>query len=397
MNSTELRQKRATLWDKTKAYLNEHTDENGLMSAEDTAEYERMEKEIVDLGQSIERTERAEQMDHDMNAAISSALTSRPGAPADKQGIAADVYNTAYNQYLRNRTVPSEVYNALEEGVDSEGGYLVPTEFERTLVQALNEENVVRGMCKVITTRNDRKIPIVSAHGSAAWIEEEGAFTESDETFNQVSLGANKLGTLIKVSIELLADSAFDLQAYLSSEFGRRIGAKEEEGFLSGTGAANNQPTGLLAATGGATTGVTAASATAITADELLDLIHSVTTPYRRRSQFLMNDSTMKLIRKLKDANNQYLWQPSLQAGQPDMLLGYRVNASPSMPAAAASAKAIAFGDFKGYWIADRKGRVFQRLNELYATTGQVGFLGYERVDGRLVDTSAIKLLAMHA
>lgn len=162
MNSIELRQKRAALWDKAKAFLNEHTGENGLMSAEDTTQYETMEAEIVNLGQSIERAERAEQMERDMNEPTDTALKGRPGrCNEEATGIASDAYNTAYNQYLRSRIVPSEVCNALEEGTDSEGGYLVPTEFERKLVQALEEENVVRSLANVITTRNDRKIPVV--------------------------------------------------------------------------------------------------------------------------------------------------------------------------------------------------------------------------------------------
>ena len=197
---------------------------------------------------------------------------------------------------------------------------------------------------------------------------------------------------MIKVSEELLNDSVFDLKNYISREFARRIGAKEEEAFFTGDG--SGKPLGILAATGGAETGITAASATAITADELIDLFYSLKAPYRRNAVWVLNDSTIKAIRKLKDNNGQYLWQPSLTAGTPDTILGRPVRTSAYMPAIAASAKTIAFGDFSYYWIADRQGRSFKRLNELYAANGQVGFRASQRVDGKLILPEAIKVLA---
>ena len=153
----------------------------------------------------------------------------------------------------------------------------------------------------------------------------------------------------------------------------------------------------MLAATGGAETGVTAASATAVTADELMDLYYSLKSPYRKKSVWVLNDSTIKAIRKLKDNNGQYLWQPSLTAGAPDMILGRPIKTSAYMPAIAAGAKTIAFGDFSYYWIADRQGRSFKRLNELFAATGQVGFLASQRVDGKMILAEAVKVLVQKA
>ena len=157
---------------------------------------------------------------------------------------------------------------------------------------------------------------MVASKGTASWIDEEGAYTESDDSFGQVSIGAYKLGTMIKVSEELLNDSVFDLESYIAREFARRIGTKEEEAFFTGDG--TGKPLGILAASGGAETGVTAASATAVTADELIDLFYSLKSPYRKNAVWVLNDSTIKAIRKLKDNNGQYLWQPSLVAGTPD-------------------------------------------------------------------------------
>ena len=291
---------------------------------------------------------------------------------------------------------PHIIRNALQEGTDSEGGYLVPDEFERTLVKALEEENIFRKLAKIIqTSSGDRKIPVVTTHGSAAWLDEEEQLTESDEVFGQTSLSAHKLGTFIKVSDELLNDSVFDLESYISTEFARRIGSKEEEAFFTGDG--SGKPTGIFAASGGADVGVTSAAAAALTADELIDLFYSLRSPYRKKAVWVMNDSTVKAIHKLKDGNGQYLWQPALTAGTPDTILNRQVYTSSYVPAIAAGVKTIAFGDFGYYWIADRQGRSFKRLNELFATTGQVGFMATQRVDGKLILSEAIKVLQQKA
>ena len=402
MTILELREKRAKAWEAAKAFLDSHRKENGVLSAEDDAAYTKMEQEITDLGKEIARLERQEALDAELNRPVNRPLTGKPGGRADaddgedKTGRASDDYRKNFWNAMRSKAPMPAVTNALQVGTDSEGGYLVPDEYERTLVEALEEENIFRQMAKVIkTSSGDRKIPVVASKGTASWIDEEGAYPESDDSFGQVSIGAYKLGTMIKVSEELLNYSVFDLQSYISREFARRIGAKEEEAFFTGDG--KGKPLGVLAATGGAETGVTAASATAVTADELMDLYYSLKSPYRKKSVWVLNDSTIKAIRKLKDNNGQYLWQPSLTAGAPDMILGRPIKTSAYMPAIAAGAKTIAFGDFSYYWIADRQGRSFKRLNELFAATGQVGFLASQRVDGKMILAEAVKVLVQKA
>lgn len=377
MTILELREKRAKAWDAAKAFLDSHRTDKGTLSAEDDATYSRMEQDISDLGKEIARMERREALDAELNKPVNHPITGKPAGDqqTEKKGRASDEYKRNFWNAMRLQGNPYEIRNALQEGTDSEGGYLVPDEYERTLVQALEEENVFRRLAKVIqTSSGDRKIPIVTSHGSAAWLDEEDALTESDE---------------------LLNDSVFDLPSYISTEFARRIGAKEEEAFFVGDG--SGKPTGIFAATGGAQTGITAASSTAITADELIDLFYSLKSPYRRKAVWVMNDSTVKAIRKLKDNQGQYLWQPSLTAGTPDTILNRPVYTSSYVPAIAAGAKTIAFGDFSYYWIADRQGRSFKRLNELFATTGQVGFMATQRVDGKLILSEAIKVLAQKA
>jgi HK97 family phage major capsid protein len=394
----ELREKRAKAWDAAKAFLDSKRGADGLLSAEDVTVYEKMEADVVNLGKEIDRLERQQALDAELNKPVNTPITGKPGQPnpENKTGRASDEYKRAFWNAMRSKAAGYEVLNALQVGTDSEGGYLVPDEFERTLVEALEEENIFRQLAKVITTSSgDRKIPVVASKGTASWVNEEGAIPESDDAFGQVSIGAYKLATMIKVSEELLNDSIFNLESYIAREFARRIGAKEEESFFIGDG--TGKPTGIFNATGGAELGVTAASATAITVDEIMDLFYSLKSPYRKNAVFVMNDSTVKAIRKLKDGNGQYLWQPSITAGQPDTILNRPVKTSAYVPAIAAGAKTIAFGDFGYYWVADRQGRSFQRLNELYAATGQVGFKATQRVDGKLILAEAIKVLQMKA
>ena len=396
--TNELRNQRARIWEQAKAFLDSHRNNNGVLSAEDTETYERMEQDIVNLGKEIDRQDRLDAFEREMKAPTSEPLTCKPdGAKVDmKTGRASDEYKKNFWNALRSKYPLPSITNALQVGTDTEGGYLVPDEFERTLVEALEEENIFRTLATIIhTSSGDRKIPVVASKGTAGWIDEEGLYPESDDTFGQLSLGAYKLGTMIKVSEELLNDSAFDLEAYITREFARRIGTKEEEAFFTGNG--TGKPLGLLADTGGAETGVTTASGTAISADEIIDLYYSLRVPYRMKAKWIMNDSTVAAVRKLKDQHGQYLWQPSMVAGTPNTILGCEVITTPFMPTIAAGAKAISFGDYSYYWIADRQGRTFKRLNELYATTGQVGFLGSQRVDGKLILTEAIKVLKLKA
>ena len=139
------------------------------------------------------------------------------------------------------------------------------------------------------------------------------------------------------------------------------------------------------------------ASSTAVTFDEIIDLYYALRAPYRQDAVFIMNDATIKSLRKLKNGSGDYIWQPSTTLGTPDRVLNRPVYTSQFMPTIAASAKAILFGDLSYYWVADREGRQFKRLNELYAATGQVGFLASERVDGKLILAEAVQVMAMKA
>ena len=391
----ELREKRAKAWEAAKAFLDSKRGADGLLSAEDTATYDKMEADVVALGKEIERLERQAAIDAELARPTSNPITNQPGSGAGdekKTGRASDAYNRAFWDSIRDRGNHYELRNTLTIGTDSEGGYLVPDEFERRLVDALKEENFFRSLATIIrTSSGDRKIPVVTGHGEAAWMDENGLYPESDDNFGMTSIGAFKLGTAIKVSDELLNDSVFDLQAYIASEFARRIGTKEEEAFLIGDGI--SKPTGLFNT---AENGVTTAGAN-ITFDDVMDLYHSLRSPYRKKAVWLLNDTTVKALRKLKDGNGNYIWQPSVQIGQPDMILNRPYYTSSFVPDLTAGNKVMAFGDFSYYWIADRQGRSFKRLNELYAANGQVGFLASQRVDGKLILPEAVKTMTLKA
>lgn len=389
----DLREKRAKAWDAAKAFLDAHRGTDGMLSAEDSATYDRMEAEVINFGKEIERAERAHALEAEMNKTVNTILTGRPEATVEeKTGRASNAYKKAFNTMMRQRGVDHTVFNALQVGTDSEGGYLVPDEFERQLIDGLQDENVVRPLAHVITTSSGtHKIPVVTSHGSAAWTDEEHAYNVSDEAFGQTSLGAHKLTTMIVVSEELLNDSAFNMESYIAKEFGRRIGAAEEQAFLLGNG--TGKPTGIIGTAGNT---VTSGTANKISADDVIDLFYSLKAGYRRNAHFMCNEAIVKALRKLKTTDGQYLWQPSLVAGTPDTILGRPIITTSYMDDTVASTKdAMIFADFNYYWIADRTGRSFKRLNELYAATGQVAFLASERVDGKLILAEAASKLVI--
>ena len=170
-------------------------------------------------------------------------------------------------------------------------------------------------------------------------MDEGGLYPESDDTFGQVTISAYKLGTAIKVSEELINDSVFDLESYIAAEFARRVGTKEEEAFITGNG--TGKPTGVFTSAESAVT----TAGTTITFDDVMDLYHSLRAPYRHKAVWLLNDTTVKALRKLKDGNGNYIWQPSVVVGQPDMILNRPYYTSNFIPDMTAGNKVMAFGD----------------------------------------------------
>lgn len=390
MRVQELIEKRAKVWETAKNFVDTHEDKNGNLSAEDKETYSRMEAEIEELTNSIERQQRAERREQELSKPVNSPITGKPYKDEPqgevKTGRASDEYKKAMLTALRSNF--RQVSNVLQEGVDADGGYLVPEEYDHRLIDVLTEENIMRGIATKITTSGEHKINIAATKPAAAWIEEGEALSFGDATFEQKILDAHKLHVAIKITEELLYDNAFGLENYIITEFGKALANAEEDAFLNGDGV--GKPTGIFDKTkGGESIGTLTA---ALKSDDILDLIYKLKRPYRKNASFIMNDATLAQIRKLKDNNGQYLWQPSYQANEPDKILGYNIRTSAFAPT-----DAIAFGDYKYYNIGDRGSRSFKQLNELFAGNGMIGYVAKERVDGLLILPEAVKILCLKA
>ena len=393
MNINEMIEKRAKLWESTKKFLEDHTDKDGKMTAADAEAYEKMEADIAEMGKTIARLEKQAEMDKKLAQPTSRPLTGKPrtaepGAD-EKKGTASDAYRKA--MFTAIRTKFRDVSDVLQEGIDESGGYLVPDEYDKRLIDVLDEENVLRGLATNIRTSGERKINIAATKPAALWVEEGGALTFGDATFDQKLLDAHKLHVAIKITEELLADNAFQLEDYIITQFGKAIANAEEDAFLNGDG--EGKPTGVFK---DALVGVTIGTVD-IDADDVIDLIYKLKRPYRKNATFITNDSTLAVLRKLKDENGNYLWQPSLQSGEPDRILGYGIRTSQFAPKLAAGNVALAFGDFSYYNIGDRGQRTLQVLKELFAGNGMVGYVMKERVDGLLVLPEAVQVLKVAA
>lgn len=398
MRSAELRAKRAAVIKDARDIVDAAEAENrASLTPEEEQRYDALMGEANTIAANIRRLDQLAEEER-------SLATAAIGAEPKPQPKSA--YDDVFWRYMRHGKAALEPheFRTLRQGFDpmteqraqslttTAGGYTVPSNgvFPTLIDTAQRNANVMRQVATVVSADFNTNVATVSAHGAAAWTAETVGFNEADETTGQVTFSAYKATALVKITEELLQDSVFDMAGYLARELGKRLGVLEEAGFVNGAG--TTQPTGIV---GGAGAGVTAASATAITTDELIGLVHSVDRMHRNDPScgWLFADSTALYIRKLKDSTGQYIWQPGLQADQPDRLLGKPVYISDNVPAIATGNKSVVFGAMNAYWIVDRAGMFIQRLDELYAANGYVGFRAFLRTDGKLTDSGAVKRL----
>lgn len=387
MTILELREKRNKAWDAAKAFVETKRDKNGLLSEDDAKTYAEMEQNVKNYSLEIERLEQMEALEAELSKPVNTPIVAKPmkDKPDEvKTGRASDEYREGMLKALRSNF--KQVSNVLQEGVDADGGYLVPDEYDKRLITKLEGENIMRALGHVITTSGEHKINIAATRPAAAWIEEGGALSFGDATFYQILLDAHKLHVAVKVTEELLYDNAFGLENYIIDEFGKALANAEEDAFLNGDG--TGKPTGIFAATGGGTVADTTTGP--VTSDDVIKLIYALKRPYRKNAAFIVNDQTIATIRTLKDSNGGYMWQPSLTQGEPDKLMGYDVHTSQFAPT-----DAIAFGDYSYYNIGDRGTRSFKQLTELFAGNGMIGFVAKERVDGKLILPEAVQILKL--
>ena len=386
-NLQNLIEKRAKAWEGAKAFVESKKDKDGLLKEEDVQTYNEMEAKIAQFSSEIERVSRMEQMEKELSKPMNTPLTGKP--MAEKMQSEKEQKNAMHKEAMLKalRSNFRQVDNVLQEKVDADGGYLVPEEYDNRLIQSLEGENIMRQLGHTLTTSGDHKINIAATTPAAAWIDEGGQLTFGEATFKQALLDAHKLHVAIKVTEELLYDSAFNLENYILEQFGKALANAEEDAFLNGDG--TGKPTGVFHQTNGGTYLTEVAT---LKADDIINLIHALKRPYRKGAVFILNDKTIAAIRKLKDNNGTYMWQPSYQVGEPDRLLGYPVYTSQFAPE-----NKIAFGDFSYYNIGDRGTRSFKQLTELFAGNGMIGFVAKERVDGKLILKEAVQILPIKA
>lgn len=407
-NVQKLREERASIWDQMQKCM--ATAEKDGWNEELKATYDRLETDLDAKGDEITRQEAFDKRSEEFNRVDRSGVV-----PVDDELVAAGDeqlgkgYSDAFDRWIRSG--PSALdhedqkilrngwqdapKNAAGVGTGAAGGYTVPPAFRQKIVERINYVAQMRQLAEVITTETGANIPWPTVDDTAnegAILAENTQVTEQDVTFGQASLDAYMYTSkLVRVSLQLLNDNAFDLERWLSNTLGARIGRIQNRHFTVGTG--TGQPDGIITS---ASVGVTAAGVAAITYDELVDLTDSLDPAYLEsgNARFMMSQSARKLLRKLKDSQNRPLWEPSLQAGTPDTLMGYGLTLNNYMSAPATGVKSVGFGDIReAYVIRDVSDFALMRLTERYADYLQVGFLGFQRSDGTLQNAAAFKVL----
>lgn len=382
MTIMQMIEKRNQAIEAAKNYATSHKTENGTLNDSDYAVYEQMEKEIQNISREISRMQREDALEQELSKPMNTPLKNKPfKGEIGGTGRASEDYKKAMLEALRSNF--RNVSNVLQEGTDADGGYLVPEEYDKRIIEVLNSENIMRTLGTKIKTGGDHKINIAATKPAASWIEEGEPLVWGDATFDQILLDAHKLHVAIKITEELLYDNSFGLESYITTQFGRALANAEEDAFLNGNG--QGKPTGIFAVTGG---GKVSATTTALKGDDIINLVYALKRPYRKKAAFIMNDKILATVRTLKDSEGQYLWQQSFKDGEPERLAGYPVYTSEYAPT-----NMISFGDYSYYNIGDRGTRSFKKLTELFAGNDMVGFVAKERVDGKLVLPEAVQIL----
>ena len=367
-------------------------------TSEETEKLSRMDAEYNSLTLKIENLEKQNDRAASLKQTINEvAFDARTGDINESKVDIEEKYRDAFPKLLvrgingldlEDKKLINEYRTTMNISTPADGGYTVPVSYQATVIKKLYDTNVMRRLAKVIRTDSTTNIPLEGSKASFSWTSENAAYTETNPTFAQMTLSAYKNAGIIKASEELLSDSFIDLEAYLTDQIVMGAGDNEEAAFVAGDGSA--KPTGVVT---GSSLGHTTAAAGVVTTDEILDLIYSVGASYANKGSLLMNRSTELSVRKLKDSNGQYLWQPSIQAGLPNTFDGKPISNSQYVPELSAGNKFMLFGDFSYFLIADRGNMYIQRLNELFAANGQVGWRAYMRVDSKITHSEAIKHL----
>lgn len=422
--SAELRAELRNTAERMGEILEEPRGEHGGLDSEQEQEWNRLHEAQTDLEERIQAIESEEQKHQERLAAhaevqkrlkeskpkvgaTDTEIVDRDAGSEEEQRAADEKYERAFDAYLRygpaamtpeaqatlatrmgsarSLDLPEEV-RAMGVASDTAGGFFVPEGFLNRIVEARkNFGGMRRARTTVIPTSSGQDLPIPTdddTSNTGAILPENTTDSTQDVAIGQVVLHAYVYTSkIVKVSRQLLQDSAFDIPGYLSRKLATRIGRITNTHFTTGDGAA--KPWGV---TQQAVSAATAASETDVTIDELLDLKHAVDPDYREMAEWMFNDSTLKLLKKKKDGEGRPLWQSGIAIGEPNSIDGDPYVVNQDMPTLASSVKGIAYGDFMNYYIRDVLGVQLLRLDERYADALQVGFLAFSRHDGVLVD-----------
>lgn len=406
----QLRDERANIWEQMKDVM--ATAEKDGWAGELKATYDRLEGDLDSKGDDITRQEAHEKRAEALNRVDRSGVVeSNTGATSDEEPRQG--YTQAFARYMRHgiSALDHDDQKSLRAGwvaspdnaagvaTGAAGGYTVPPAFRQKIVERMTFVAAMRQLAEVINTDTGATLPwptVDDTGNEGAILAENTQVTEQDVTFGQANLDAYMYTSkLVRASLQLLSDNAFNLEGWLANTLGARIGRVQNRHFTVGTG--TGQPDGIITA---ASVGVTAAAVAAVTYDELVDLTDSLDPAYLAtgNARFMMSQSARKVLRKLKDSQNRPLWEPSLQAGTPDTLMGYGLTLNNYMSTPAAGVKSIGFGDIReAYVIRDVSDFALLRLSERYADYLQVGFLGFQRSDGTLQNAAAFKVLQQAA
>lgn len=393
----ELKEKQARVWEQQKAITDAaHAEGKRNLTTDEETKWNGFDSEFETIQKQIEIEAKTQAREAQMSKPVGGA---KEGEGISKREAIAELI-------LKNGKVSDEVREVLYAGMSKEmraqttqtpatGGYLIPTDLANEIVKSLSDYGGIRGIARVITTSggNDLDYPTSSEAGTAgAWIGENTQVDPATSTFGTKQIKSYKAtSNVFQIPRELIEDSVFDINAFIREAAAERIGRTENAAYVNGDG--SNKPTGFVR---DAAIGLNSASKTAITTDELMDLLHSVNPAYRKLGcDWVFNDTTFKMIRKLKDDNDGlYIWQMGdIKTNAPSTLLGHTYTVEQDMPSFGAGLKPIAFGHFKKFIIRDVAGMRMMNLIERYADYDQIGVIAFHRTDCKLVDTAAVKVM----
>lgn len=395
----QLRDRRFDLWHEAKKFLDDHTDKDGKISQFDTDRYMIMEKTLRELDNAIELHTRRNERESNYNQLTTSPVLDSfkyDGATGkftygDFQMKSTNEYRKNFVNAIRSHFRDHTFVNMLSTTGD--GGYLIDDEMNNEIVMQLEQKNFLREISTTIQTQSDRKIPILTNPPSCSWTAEgESINFDSDVAYTQTAIGAFKLTSSVKITNELLYDNNFDLVTHIENLFTESAARYEVDAMLNGQSSDTSRPTGIITEIAAdSDMYISSSSANTISSDDVISLVYELPREYRKNACFVMSDETAAVIRKLKNGTQDYIWQQNYQAGEPELLCGYRVYTTPFMPQIASGNIALVFGNFRYFYIAERGQRTFRELRELFAANDITGFLMTERLDSRIIQKNAFR------